>query len=84
MMIRLASPAVVAEACSSVGMSMTAPALMRLMLSPMKAFGLERNMATSIWSSDTLAGLMLAAIFPAVSPRVTTTVRVPFPGFSSA
>ena len=50
----------------------------------MKAFGLERNMATNIWSSDTLAGLTLAAIFPAVSPLVTTTVRVPFPGFSCA
>ena len=38
----------------------------------MKASGLLRSKATSIWSSETLAGLFCAAIFPAVSPDFTT------------
>ncbi len=72
-MIWRASLAGTALAAASAGMSSTAPALMRLTLFPMKALGLERSMATSIWSSDTLAGRWSAASRPAVSPGWTRT-----------
>ena len=71
-MVRVASPAGMYSAWSPAGTSSTAPALRRLTLPPMKASGLLRSSATSIWSSDTLAGLACAAIFPAVSPGLTT------------
>jgi hypothetical protein len=60
---------------ASVGRSRTAPALTRLTLFPMKALGLARNMATSIWSSEALAGRLAAAMRPAVSPALTVTLR---------
>ena len=43
------------------------------MLPPMKASGLLLSSATSIWSSEMLAGLFCAAILPAVSPGLTVT-----------
>ncbi len=51
-----ASPTGVANAVASSGICSTAPALTRLTLPWMKASGLARISATSIWSSDTLAG----------------------------
>ena len=54
-------------------MSSTAPDLSRFMLPPMKASGLLFSKATSIWSSEMLAGLFCAAILPAVSPGLTAT-----------
>ena len=72
-----ASLALIVPACSAVGRSTTAPALIRLTLPPMNAFGLERSMATSIWSNDTLAGRLAAAMRPAVSPGCTRTCPPP-------
>ncbi len=74
-MIWFASSAELALACSAEGTFMTEPALTRLILPPTNASGLLRNSATSIWSSDTLAGLTLAAILLAVSPGLTVTCR---------
>ena len=56
-MVWLASPAEMALAACAPGTSSTAPALMRLTLPAMNASGLPLSKATSIWSSDTLAGL---------------------------
>ena len=56
---------------------MTDPALTRLTLSPTNAAGLARSKATSIWSRDTLAGFVAAAILLAVSPDLTVTCPVP-------
>ena len=72
-MIRLASAGAVVVDCASVGSVTIAPALMRFTLSPMNASGLARNMATSIWSRETLASLLAVAMRPAVSPGLTTT-----------
>ena len=72
-MICRASPEETLAAADSCGRSITAPALMRFTLSPMKALGLARSMATSIWSSDTLAGRLASAMRPAVSPARTRT-----------
>ena len=55
------------------GICSTAPALRRLTLPWMNASGLARIMATSIWSSDTPAGLYALARRPAVSPACTVT-----------
>jgi hypothetical protein len=55
-------------ACSPLGISSTAPAFRRLTLPSTKASGLARSSATSIWSSEMLAGLLAPAILPAVSP----------------
>ncbi len=52
-----------------------APALMRLTLPSIKALGLPRCMATSIWSSDTLAKRCVMAILLALSPGRTFTRR---------
>ncbi len=71
--VREASPAEMAPASSAPGRSSTAPDLSRLILPPMNASGLLLSKATSIWSSETLAGLFWAAIFPAVSPCFTAT-----------
>lgn len=67
-MVCRASSGPTAPACSAVGRSTTAPALIRLTFPPMNAPGLDRSIATSIWSNDTLAGLLAAAMRPAVSP----------------
>ena len=48
-----------------------APAFSRFMLLPENASGFWRNIATSIWSSETDAGLFCAAILPSVSPDLT-------------
>lgn len=72
----VASPAEMDVACSLLGMSITEPARMRLMLLLMKESGLLRNRATSIWSSETPSGLTAAAILPAVSPGLTVTCLV--------
>ncbi|AVS61304.1 hypothetical protein C8241_05865 [Paracidovorax avenae] len=55
-MICRASAGGVARACASLGISSTAPDFMRFTLPRMKASGLARIMATSIWSSETPAG----------------------------
>ncbi len=68
-----ASAGGIALAASSAGTSSTAPDFRRLILPWMKASGLLLSSATSIWSSDTLAGLFCAAILPAVSPAFTVT-----------
>jgi hypothetical protein len=47
-MICLASPGATALACSADGTFNTLPAFIRFMLSPMNAFGLDLNSATSI------------------------------------
>src|SRR5450830_1921247 len=52
---------------------MTEPDLTRLTFSPTKAAGFARSSATSIWSSDTLAGFVAVAILLAVSPNLTVT-----------
>ena len=70
-MVSFASAVVTALACSDDGTFNTAPALSRFMLSPMKAFGLLRNSATSIWSSDTLARWLPLAMRYSVSPSLT-------------
>ena len=62
-----------APASSADGRSSTAPALKRLILPPTNASGLLFSNATSIWSSEMLAGLFCAAILPAVSPAFTVT-----------
>ncbi len=69
----LASDAGIAPASAAAGTSSTVPALSRLMLPPEKASGLARSMATSIWSSEIVGGLLAAAIAPAVSPGRTVT-----------
>ena len=43
----------------------------------MKASGLLLSKATSIWSSDTLAGLFWTAILLALSPALTVTCLAP-------
>ncbi len=48
-----------------------APAFRRFMLLPANASGFWRNIATSIWSSDTPAGRFCEAILPSVSPALT-------------
>ena len=69
----VASAAPIAWACSGVGTLITAPDLMRLILLLINASGLARSSATSIWSSETVAGLVAMAILLAVSPRLTVT-----------
>ena len=63
-----ASAAPMAVACSWLGMLSTAPARRRFRLPLVNASAFARNSATSIWSSDTCAGLTAAAILLAVSP----------------
>lgn len=67
-MIWRASPGGVARAWVSSGNCSTAPDFSRFTLPRMKASGLDRIIATSIWSSDTPAGRLAAARRPAVSP----------------
>ena len=69
----VASGGAKARACSSVGIVKTAPALRRFKLPLTKASALLRSSAASIWSSDTWAGLVAAAILLAVSPAFTVT-----------
>jgi hypothetical protein len=69
----VASDGETASACSCEGRFRTAPERNRLTLAPAKASGLDRSMATSIWSSETVVGLLAAAILPAVSPAWTVT-----------
>ena len=76
-MVWLASLAEIALAACAPGISSRAPDLTRLTLPPMKASGLLRSSATSIWSSDTPAGLFCAAILPAVSPLFTVSCFSP-------
>ena len=52
-----------------------APAFIRLMFPLMKACGLFRSIATSIWSKDAPDGLYALAIRPAVSPFFTVMLR---------
>jgi len=68
-----ASRGEVACAVASSGTVSTAPERMRFTLPLMKALGLERSMATSIWSSETPAGRWAAAMRPAVSPVLMRT-----------
>ena len=72
-MILEASGPVSAPASPADGRFSTAPALKRLMLSPTNASGLLTSNATSIWSSEILAGLFCVAILLAVSPAFTVT-----------
>ena len=67
-------PAGVAKASSWLGICKTEPAFRRLTLPCTKALGLARDMATSIWSSDTPCWRRALAMRPAVSPGVTRTV----------
>ena len=71
MMVFEASPTDVVFASLSLGISKTEPDFRRLMLPPVNASGLLRSSATNIWSSETLSGLFLAAMPPAVSPLET-------------
>ena len=71
----VASVAGTAPASVEPGTSSTAPALRRLTLPPENASGLARSIATSIWSSDTVGGLLAEAMAPAVSPGRTVTCR---------
>jgi len=75
--VRRASAAGMAAAALALGTCSTAPALTRFTLPRMKASGLACSRATSIWSSDTSAGLRLAAMRPAVSPGRTVTCCSP-------
>ena len=78
--VLLASSGGTFAACEPADTSSTAPAFMRLMLPPTNAFGLARSSATSIWSSETSAGLYAPAILLAVSPgRTVTWSPVPVP-----
>ena len=72
-MVLEASTGLVVPASSAVGMSSTLPDRKRLIFPPIKASGLLFSNATSIWSSEILAGLFLAAILLAVSPALTVT-----------
>ena len=76
-----ASPFGVALASAEPGNCRTAPALRRLTLPWIKASGLARSRATSIWSSDTSAGRWALAMRPAVSPAFTVTLS---PGVGAA
>ena len=66
-------------AASADGTASTTPALRRFMLSPMKALGLARNSATSIWSSETPGRWVRPAIFDSVSPDCTRYSSTPAP-----
>ena len=74
-MVWRASVGLTAAAAAPLGRSSTEPARMRLTLPSMKALGLACSMATSTWSSETLAGRLAMAMRPAVSPRCTVTWR---------
>src|ERR1700748_1795777 len=77
-------------AVSALGTDNVTPDFIRFMLSSMKACGLLRYSETSIWSSDTPLGLLLAASDVSVSPGLTLTLDSPlatgggacFSGFS--
>ena len=73
-MIWRASVLDVVCASSVLGSCKTAPALMRWTLPWMKASGLPRIMATSIWSSETPPKRWVLARRPAVSPGLTVTL----------
>src|SRR6202012_4134469 len=64
-------------AVSALGTLSVTPDFIRFMLSSMKACGLLRYSETSIWSSDTPLGLLLAASAVSVSPGLTLTVDSP-------
>src|ERR1700749_1286688 len=64
-------------AVSALGTDNVTPDFIRFMLSSMKACGLLRYSETSIWSSDTPLGLLLAASDVSVSPGLTLTLDSP-------
>src|SRR5579864_9265704 len=76
-MIWCASSVEVCLAVSAPGTVNVTPDFIRFMLSSMNADGLLRYSETSIWSSDTPLGLLLAASDVSVSPGLTLTVDSP-------
>src|SRR5471032_1683053 len=78
-MIWCASSVDVCLAVSALGTVNVTPDFIRFMLSSMKADGLLRYSETSIWSSDTPLGLLLAASDVSVSPGLTLTEDSPPP-----
>src|ERR1700748_1538716 len=66
-------------AVSALGTDNVTPDFIRFMLSSMKACGLLRYSETSIWSSETPLGLLVAAIEVSVWPGCTLTEDSPPP-----